>query len=290
MVSIKGKRSKMAYKPLTIIAMMMVIAYACIIFISNSNNNKNKNNNDNIDQSMNFIIFPGEKDQKNKGEKEFLCTPTKAIYPLKDRNEIGDLLQEFDLKTGIEVGVKQGLYAETLLKKWKSCTNYKLVDLWAHQTNYKDVANVRNEKHESFYQETKTRLKPWADKTEYYKMRSTEASKLIADKLKKKGPQEEESSSLVDFIYVDARHDYCGVTTDLEHYWTLLKPGGIMAGDDYKTNDEVRGQDWGLCEDGSRNDSAVKGAVNDFFVPRGITVSVMYRDNGNSWMVQKPMC
>ena len=183
------------------------------------------------------------------------------------------------------MGVKQGLYAEILLKKWKSCTNYKLVDLWAHQTNYEDIANVSNEKHESFYQETKTRLRQWADKTEYYKMLSTEASRLIADKIK------EGQESLVDFIYIDARHDYCGVTEDLEHYWSLLKPGGIMAGHDYKSNDEVNGQDWGLCEDGSRNDSAVKGAVNDFFVPKGITVSVMYREQDwYSWMVQKPMC
>lgn len=69
----------------------------------------------------------------------------------------------------------------------------------------------------------------------------------------------------IEFIYVDVRHDYCEVTEDLENYWPILRPGGIMAGHDYKENSEVLKQDWGLCEDGTRNDLAVKGAVNDFF-------------------------
>lgn len=34
----------------------------------------------------------------------------------------------------------------------------------------------------------------------------------------------------IDFIYVDARHDYCGVKEDIELYWPKLREGGIMAG------------------------------------------------------------
>lgn len=294
MTTIKGNRPSilhimMNHKPVTIVVIMMVIASAGII-ISNSNvSNMNQKFSDTITTTAKsfsttnepkVVVLPGE---KKNGEKEFACTPARAIRPLKNRNEIGDLLQEYGLKTGIEVGVQRGLYAEILLKKWKSCTNYKLVDLWAHQKNYEDIANVSDEKQESLYQETQARLKPWAHKTEYYKMLSTEASKKIAEK---------EGQELVDFIYIDARHDYCGVTEDLVHYWPLLKAGGIMAGHDYRSNDEFEGQDWGLCHDGSRHESAVKGAVNDFFVPRGITVSVVYRESHdwNSWMAQKPMC
>lgn len=33
----------------------------------------------------------------------------------------------------------------------------------------------------------------------------------------------------MDFIYVDARHDYCGVKEDMELYWPKLRDGGIMA-------------------------------------------------------------
>lgn len=251
------KRNK---KKLIIIVAMLVITCGSIIVLSN---------NDNIYESINLSSTVNHS-----------CQPIKAIRPLRNRDEMGDLLQEYNFKSGIEVGVKQGNYAEILLSKWTSCTNYKLVDLWKHQTNYKDVANVKDEKHESFYQETKQRLKPWSEKTEYYRMLSTEAAKAISEK-----------NELVDFIYIDARHDYCGVKEDLEHYWPLLKPGGLIAGHDYNSNDEVRGQDWGLCQDGIRNDSAVKGAVNGFFVPKGITVSVNYRErNFHTWMAQKPLC
>ena len=79
----------------------------------------------------------------------------------------------------------------------------------------------------------------------------------------------------IDFIYIDAGYDYGGVVKeDLEHYWTILKPGGIMAGHDYNTNSEVPDQDWGLCGDGTRNELTVKGAVKNFILPKGLTISV----------------
>ena len=55
---------------------------------------------------------------------------------------MGSLLEEYGFKTGVEVGVKQGSYASVVLSQWKSCQSYKLVDLWKHQENYVDKANV----------------------------------------------------------------------------------------------------------------------------------------------------
>ena len=51
----------------------------------------------------------------------------------------------------------------------------------------------------------------------------------------------------------------------------------------------ISGQDWALCQNGSRIQSSVQGAVNDFFKAQGLAVVVTYReDNFNSWMVRKP--
>ena len=83
--------------------------------------------------------------------------------------------------------------------------------------------------------------------------------------------------SLVDFIYIDDRHDYCAVREDLELYWPVLKAGGIMAGHDFLTAEEarhaLRGKsiqyDWALCADGRRNEGGVKQAVMDFVVSKG---------------------
>ena len=99
----------------------------------------------------------------------------------------------------------------------------------------------------------------------------------------------------LDFIYIDARHDYCGVTQDLQAYWPLLKPGGIMAGHDYLTAAEVPNkqnkQDYSLCQNRTRNKGAVRGAVEEFFLPMGLTITVTYwkQDLWFTWLVQKPI-
>ena len=41
------------------------------------------------------------------------------------------------------------------------------------------------------------------------------------------------SGGIFDFIYIDADHTTVGVLLDAELSWPLLKPGGIMAFDDY---------------------------------------------------------
>lgn len=207
------------------------------------------------------------------------CYPAQGLRPLKNRDEIPALLEEMNFSSGIEIGVKQGDFAKKVLDTWKSCDEYHLVDLWAKQENYKDVANVEDAVHDKFYEETKDALKSFEDKVHYHRMYSTEAATKFKDES-------------IDFIYVDARHDYCGAKEDIEYYWPLLKPGGIMAGHDYNENSEIRNQDWGLCMDGTRNELAVKGAVNDFFLPKGLTITVTYYRENNfmSWLVQKPMC
>ncbi len=37
----------------------------------------------------------------------------------------------------------------------------------------------------------------------------------------------------IDFIYVDAVHDYCSVSNDMKTYYPVLKCGGKFAGHDY---------------------------------------------------------
>ena len=81
------------------------------------------------------------------------------------------------------------------------------------------------------------------------------------------------------------------MTYDLKAYWPLLKPGGIMAGHDYVSAEEIKGkgEDWSICADGSKHEGAVRGAVEEFFLTKGLTITVTYL-RGVSWLVQKPMC
>ena len=145
-----------------------------------------------------------------------------------------------------------------------------------HQENYRDVANVADSAHNQYYEETMKRMEPFKDKVETFRMESLAA----AQKIQKQS---------LDFAYIDARQDYCGVFEDIDAYWPLVKPGGIMAGHDYNENSEIRGQDWGLYYNGTRNERAVKGAVDNFFIPKGLAITVSYyrEQNFMTWMVQK---
>jgi Methyltransferase domain len=121
------------------------------------------------------------------------------------------------MQTGAEVGVQAGGMREFTLRHWPSCTQFYLVDLWKHQDNYHDYANVDDQEQEKTFGAAKTALQPYQNKTIFLRMSSIEGASHVPDQS-------------LDFVYIDARHDYCGVTEDLNAYWPKLRPGGIISG------------------------------------------------------------
>jgi hypothetical protein len=142
-----------------------------------------------------------------------------------------------------------------------------------------DIANVPVEVQEAILNQARQNLQRFNDKLVWLRNFTSVAVKEIKEPL--------------DYVYVDARHDYCGAMEDISLYWPLIRPGGIMAGHDYENAADVMkksGQDWALCMNGTRMESAVLGAVNDFFGKEGLQVVVTYREaDWNSWMVRKPL-
>ena len=207
-------------------------------------------------------------------------TPAKFIPPLQKKGDLANLLELEGLTRGAEVGVQMGNFAAEMLSRWKSCTSYLLVDLWAHQANYFDKANVKTGTQLQFKQVALNKLKPYEGKLHVCHNFSTVCANTIPD-------------ASLDFVYVDARHDYKGALEDLKHYWPKLVRGGIMAGHDYLYSAEVPHSDYSQNGDGSRDPAgrAAKGAVDDFFtqcVRRQVVVT--YRERTTtavSWMVRK---
>jgi predicted O-methyltransferase YrrM len=70
-----------------------------------------------------------------------------------------------------------------------------------------------------------------------------------------------------DLIYVDASHEEQAVLRDIENAWSILSPGGILAGDDYDL--------W----------PGVTKAVGGFISGRGLQGVV----DGRLWMIPKPL-
>ncbi|KAK9823359.1 hypothetical protein WJX72_002194 [[Myrmecia] bisecta] len=104
--------------------------------------------------------------------------------------------QSEDLRVGVELGVQTGGFAAHNLRVWQACETYYLVDIWAPQETYRDVANKDHQAQEEIYEHAKSILAPWQHKTKFLRMYTSEAALSIADES-------------VGFIYVDARHDFC---------------------------------------------------------------------------------
>ena len=67
----------------------------------------------------------------------------------------------------------------------------------------------------------------------------------------------------LDYIFIDARHDYCGALEDLETWYPKMKSGALITGHDFLFAKDA-GQGWDLCQNGSRHIGGPKGAAIDF--------------------------
>lgn len=75
----------------------------------------------------------------------------------------------------------------------------------------------------------------------------------------------------LDFVLIDANHDYEPVLADITAWYPKLKPRRIMAGDDWAWNSPHEGR-------------SVFNAVNKFFNPLGLRIRII----GSAWSVIKP--
>lgn len=212
-------------------------------------------------------------------DKTTLCTMGGPGVPtFKERDDLGTILQSEGFTRGLELGVQHGIYAHTILSKWHNCTEYHLVDLWAVQENYEDVANVNQAQQDKNYESTLGRLKAYKDKLHVCRNYTSTCVHNLED-------------GYFDFIYVDARHDFKGVWEDLQHYWPKLRTGGILAGHDYIAQEDVKhNQDWTKNYDGTIDETGtvVKGAVDKFAASVCRQITLSYREsNWNTWAMRK---
>jgi hypothetical protein len=206
--------------------------------------------------------FPYQHQQCNEQASIHFTAPYPEYFQnCWNRLEIIEIAQNLNFTTGAEIGVQKGHFAEAVLGHWPNAKKYHLIDIWGYQEEkigsiYLDTANVNKYHQDENYEETKNRMAPFKDVPHLIRNYSVLAAPLLAD-------------ASLDFVYIDARHDYCGVKEDLEAWWPKLRLGGIMAGHDFYSALEASrtskgAQHWEVCGDGTINDGAVKGAVTEF--------------------------
>jgi hypothetical protein len=182
------------------------------------------------------------------------------------RDELPKLLNQRGLVgRGVEVGVKRGRFSELILRQWDG-SELISVDPWQayDRGDYVDASNVSQADQDSLHELAVRRLAPFGARSAIWRMTSAEAAARI------------EPQSL-DFVYLDARHDYAAVKEDLERWLPAIRPGGVFAGHDYVDGDLPQGV------------FGVRSAVDEFFGGRGIVVKPTYLDAPwSSWVAEVP--
>jgi hypothetical protein len=181
--------------------------------------------------------------------RRYRFTYKRTIHRVPSRDELPALLNARGLLgRGAEIGVKQGRYSDELLRNWRG-SELISIDPWlsADPDEYVDRSNVSQDRFNEFYEETRERLAAYGSRSTIWRLTSIDAAPRVPD-------------GSLDFVYIDARHDYESVQEDLEAWCSKVRPGGILAGHDYVDGDLPEGEFY------------VKSAVDEFFGEREIPV------------------
>ena len=119
-----------------------------------------------------------------------------------------------------------GGFSNWVLSNWPACTKYYMVDLWSAQDNYRQMDNATTSKNLERMEEARRNVARFGTKAVLVRKSSVEAAAQFED-------------ASIDFVYLDARHTYDAVMEDLEAWWPKVRPGGIVAGEDYMDAEEV---------------------------------------------------
>lgn len=124
------------------------------------------------------------------------------------REDLCQLFAKLGYKIGAEIGVLRGLMSECICLS-NPTVHLICVDPWS--TSYSRRAN-------GYYQRTQNRLAKYD--VEFKRITSAEAAPTVPDRS-------------LDFVYIDALHDYDNVALDLRLWSQKVRVGGIVSGHDY---------------------------------------------------------
>ncbi len=164
---------------------------------------------------------------------------------------------------GAEVGTWKGDFAAQLLRRTRPLRMY-LIDPWEYRDDpgyeramFGDRTPGGQAKMDAIHDAVLSRFR-----------REIDAGTVIVRR--SRSVEAADGLEPLDWAYIDGDHTYEAVRADLEAYYPLVKPGGVLAGDDYGMV--------GWWEDG------VRRAVDEFAAAHGCPLTVL----GNQFSITKP--
>jgi hypothetical protein len=172
-----------------------------------------------------------------------------------------------------EVGTHRGEFARMLLDGWMGETLF-CVDPWADDLpGYAEQARLLwggASTRSQDMSEAAALLAPHAGRFDLMRTTSLDATWRLRRSSK---------PGCLDFVFVDGDHRYEHVVRDLNEWWELLRPGGVMAGHDFVQPGEDHS--WA---------AEVQRAVLEFSRDKRVDVWLLVEENGLPWSyhMEKP--
>jgi len=171
-------------------------------------------------------------------------------------HDMGHLFNDLGFKKGVEVGVYKARFTTCLAKRMPNCQIIG-IDAWTVYKGYKDYEN--NDLESMAQKEAERRTKGFTN------------VKLIKDWSMDAVKQFEDES--IDFVFIDANHDFECVVADIAAWSKKVRRGGIVCGHDYFKN--------------KRHNFGVVEAVNGWCDAYDIKPLFIWTDNCPNWMYVK---
>ena len=139
--------------------------------------------------------------------------------PNMGRSQMAELFAELNFTKGAEIGVERGSYSEVLCQA-NPGLNLFCVDPWSARAYEPGIFGIDEEQkgYDQRYQETIDRLKPY---------NATIIRKPSLDALS------DFEDGFLDFVYIDANHDFPNFINDLHQWSKKVRVGGIVSGHDF---------------------------------------------------------
>jgi hypothetical protein len=204
------------------------------------------------------------------------------------RLDLPRILNELGLtEHGAEIGVQRGLYSAHLRRHWAGSVLH-CVDPWRPYGGVKDSAD----KHASYHQDAIANLDAACESSEHhggYIIHRTTSSDFAEE-------MAEHGEPVFDFVCLDGDHDEEPFRRDIEAFWPLIVPGGILAGHDYVPNGYVvhdqphkgYATEKEALAIGPCTPFYVKKVVDELFPAEMVSLTLPDADGAwRSWMVRK---
>ena len=140
------------------------------------------------------------------------------------RDDVIALLQRFCAAgRGVEVGTFNGTFAGEILER-TSVADLICVDPYRSYEGFNDSINTMDL--QAIFEQAQRFLSGHPNRVRFIREFSQGAAVTIPD-------------NSLDFVYVDGNHQSAFVTIDLNAWWSKLRPGGLMMGDDAVDQDDT---------------------------------------------------